>query len=260
MNEHATTLHMVQLWLDTRRLAELGRMLHLPLAQVGTNYLVHCGLQELFQDQSPSPFCVEDTLRQIQEYSTNGSGRYIRVLGYTGVDSETLQDVAKGFASPTVYRIADWDRVISKPMPEEYPSGMRLGFELRACPVVQKASDGPKWKAGQEIDAFLSQVWEINDPEVGIDREEVYRDWLRRQLSIRGGAEVLQVGLERFSIERMTRRTHGENRKVHTIQRPDVTMTGNLEVTNSESFRELLSRGIGRHKSFGYGMLKIRRA
>jgi len=38
-----------------------------------------------------------------------------------------------------------------------------------------------------------------------------------------------------------------------------VTLRGVLRVTNAEEFNHLLRSGIGRHKSFGFGMLKIRR-
>lgn len=252
--------HMVQLWLDPRRLAQLGKMLHLPLARTGTNYLAHCALGELFQEQAPKPFSVESDPQNIQAHN----GRAVRVLGYSDVDTETLHSLASGFASPTVYNICDWERAASKPMPDTFPTGMRLGFELRACPVVRKASAGStpdgkrSWRKGQELDAFLSAAWE--HPDEKLDREAVYRDWLDRQFSVRGGAEAESIGMERFSIERMTRRTHGTNRKPITIQRPDVTLTGTLTVTDSDTFGDLLQSGLGRHKSFGFGMLKVRRA
>lgn len=256
--ENNQRFHMLQMWLDTRQLAQLGKMLHLPLRKVGNNYLVHCALSELFQDQAPNLYCVEDKHRQITEYE-NGNDRHIRTLCYSELEWETLQNLAQGFASPTVYEIVDWDRMASKPMPDSFPKGMKLGFELRACPVVRKASDGPKWSEGQELDAFLSRVWEIDDPSIDVDREETYVNWLRRQFEIRGGAELISAQMKRFSIERMSRRTQSSDRKVNTIQRPDVTLTGKLEVTDDEDFKELLIRGIGRHKSFGFGMLKIRR-
>jgi CRISPR system Cascade subunit CasE len=67
------------------------------------------------------------------------------------------------------------------------------------------------------------------------------------------------IAMTRFSIERMTRRT-GPDRTASAIKRPDVTITGRLQVTDSRAFADLLRSGIGRHKSFGYGMLKVRRA
>jgi CRISPR system Cascade subunit CasE len=258
-NENTHNLNMIQMWLDTRQLSQLGRMLHLPLKRVGNNYLVHCALSELFQEQAPNPFCVEDQHRQITDYK-NKNGRHIRTLCYSELDWETLQNLSRGFASPAVYEIVDWDRMASKPMPNAYPAGMKLGFELRACPVVRKASDGPKWNKGQEIDAFLSRVWEIDDPAIDVDRGEIYTDWLKRQLEIRKGAKLISGELKRYSIERMSRRNHKSNRKLKTIKRPDVTLTGKLEVTDNAAFKDLLKQGIGRHKSFGFGMLKIRRA
>jgi len=256
---HADGFHMVQLWFDVRKLTQLGRMLHLPLARTDNNYLTHCALAELFQDQAPAPFCIDDVHRSMDHYEDRRA-RYLRLVAYSNVDGEALQRIAQGFASPAVYEICDWSILASKPMPETFPEGMRLGFELRACPVVRKASDGPKWHRGQEVDAFLSRVWELDDPTVDVDREEVYRDWLKDHLERRGGADPLAISMDRFSIERMSRRTHGNEREVRTIQRPDVTLTGTLRVVDARAFSDVLRTGVGRHKSFGFGMLKVRRA
>lgn len=252
-------LHMVQLRLSARRLAGLGQRLGLfeQRRHVSTNYLVHCALGELFGDQAPKPFSVQDAPRQLGE----SAGRGVRVLGYTRVEDAALHERAQLSTPPALYDGCDWDALATKPMPQSFPEETRLRFELRACPVVRKSSGGPKWNAGQELDAFLSHVWELDDPEKDVAREDVYRDWLARQFDQRGGAEPHAIGMERFSIERMTRRSHDSSgRTVHTIQRPDVTLTGTLEVTDSGAFTDLLRSGIGRHKSFGYGMLKVRRA
>ncbi|NBC17369.1 MAG: type I-E CRISPR-associated protein Cas6/Cse3/CasE [Bacteroidetes bacterium] len=266
----ATTLHMVQLALDPRRLAQLGKMLHLPLARTRTHYLVHCALGELFQDQAPKPFSIESGSKRVYEHQKHRpDARAVRVLGYADVPDATLHELAKGFASPAVYRVCDWDALASKPMPETFPEGMRLRFELQACPVIRKASADTvetkhgtrSWKKGEEVDAFLDAAW--SNPEgPKPDRETVYREWLARQLDHRGGARLDEgsVAMQRFSIERMTRRGHGPERKIKRFQAPDVTLTGTLTVTDSDAFLDLLRRGIGRQKSFGYGMLKVRRA
>ena len=104
---------------------------HLPLAQTDTNYLVHCALGELFQDDAPQPYSVENESQ---------SGRRVRVLGYTDVDADTLHSNAQLDAGPTVYDICNWDRCAAKPMPDTFPEGTPLQFELRACPVIRKAS------------------------------------------------------------------------------------------------------------------------
>ncbi len=56
-----STFHMVQLYLDPRRLVQLGKMQGLPLARTDTNYLVHCALGELFGEVAPKPFSSTTT-------------------------------------------------------------------------------------------------------------------------------------------------------------------------------------------------------
>lgn len=258
-------LHMVHLSLDARGLATLGRMLHLPLRTVTTNYLVHCALGELFQDRAPKPFSVEDTPGDLQ----SGDGRRVRVLGYTTHEGEALHEAAQLSASPTVYDLCDWQHLATKPMPSSFTTDTPLRFELQACPVIRKSSAGEgrssngqkrTWKSGDELDAFLAEAWE--NPEADLEREDVYKRWLARQFDVRGGAAVNpeSIAMERFSIKRMTRRPQGNDRSMKTMKRPDVTLSGTLTVTDSDAFHQLLRSGIGRHKSFGYGMLKVRRA
>jgi CRISPR system Cascade subunit CasE len=241
-------LYMIQMWLDLRRLVELGRALHLPVQRVDDNYITHCALRELFGDRAPVPFSVE-----------NNSGRYLRVLAYSSLATDDLQATAQAFASPMVYQIPDWPKLVSKPMPSTFPQGTHLGFELRVCPVIRKSSSGKYHSAGAEVDAFLSRVWEVDDPKTSITREDVYREWLDDQFARSGAAKLYSVQLKQFSLERMFRRNHVKHRQATTIKRPAATMTGNLEVTDATRFIEILRRGIGRHKSFGFGMLKIKR-
>jgi CRISPR system Cascade subunit CasE len=222
-------------------------MLHLPLARVDHNYMAHCALGELFGDSAPAPFCV-----------SSQDGKHVRLLAYSSLGTEELRARARQHASPFAYEICDWARMACKPMPQAFPEGMRLEYELRACPVVRKSSAGKHHGAGVEVDAFLSRVWEVDDPEVPIQREEVYRDWLTSQFERRGGARLHSTRMERFSLERMLRRTQGPERDTNTIKRPVVTLSGELEVTDPDAFNELLRSGIGRHKSFGFGMLKVR--
>ena len=270
-------LHMVQLCLDPRRLAGLGKRLGLfkgrnGRQQVSTNYLVHCALGELFQDQAPKPFHVQPAQRRVDQQRR--SHRDVRVLGYGSAPSDALQQRAQMSAPPAVYDGCNWNALATKEMPPSFPDGLRLRFELRACPVVRKSSAGegenragkPRtWHAGQELDAFLAEAW-TSERDDELDRETVYRRWLTRQFDQRGGATVEpdDISMERFSIERMTRRSHGDNgeadRPVHTVKKPDVTLTGTLTVTDGAAFTDLLRSGIGRHKSFGYGMLKVRLA
>lgn len=253
----ADTFFMHRMRLNTPALFELGRMLRLPINRVDYNYLVHCALSELFQKQAPQPFSIENN-GQASE-SSSSDGRSLYVLAYSELNTDQLQEIAKGFASPAVYNICEWNHCLAKPMPEEFPKGKEFQFETQVCPVVRKSTEGPRWHKGQELDAFLSHVWEVNDPDVKVSREEVYKDWLSRQIERRGGANAVSLTMNRFGIRRMARRKHDANRKTQIIQRPDVSFTGTLKVTDSNDFKHLLRNGLGRHRSFGFGMLKIRR-
>jgi CRISPR system Cascade subunit CasE len=204
---------------------------------------------------------VQDTARQ-------HGGQYVRVLGYAEADASTLRHEAMLSPNPTIGNLYDADRLDSHEMPESFREGRTLQFEVRACPVVRKSSAGTgrnqsgdkrTWDEGEELDAFLAEAWTRPDDE-DLSREGVYREWLKRQFDVRGGATVQEgtVAMERFSLERMTRR-NGPGHTPDTLKRPDVTLTGRLTVTNSDAFIRLLRSGLGRHKSFGYGMLKVRR-
>lgn len=217
------------------------------------NYLVHSILAEAFSE-CPSPFVVQDR------------GRVLRVLFYSEKDGEELVSQAKLAASPEAYEAIRWEEMASKPLPDPFPEGIELQFEVRACPVVRKASAGSgknkhgevrEWDAGTELDAFLSAQWTSEEE---LSRDDVYCEWLDEQFENRGGAQIHEVSMSRFTLTEMTRRAHDEDRAVKAFDRPDVTLTGTLEVTEADGFAELLDSGIGRHKSFGYGMLRVRPA
>lgn len=216
-----------------------------------TNYLVHSVMAEAFSG-CPSPFDVQD------------KGRLLRILFYSENDADELKNRAQIGASPEAYEAIRWEERASKPMPDPFPDDMALQFEIRACPVVRKASagegrnaDGERrtWEEGTELDAFLARQW---TSEGSLSREEVYREWLERQFRARGGAEPKTIDVAGFTLAEMTRRNGGESRSVTTMQRPDVTLEGTLRTTDGGAFTKLLRSGLGRHKSFGYGMLKVR--
>ena len=239
-------LYMLQLPLETRKLFELGKRRSLPLRRTDLDYLVHCQLGELFGDAAPTPF---RTLHR--------SRREVDVLAYASEPLEALRARAETFADPPSWVACSWDRAADKPMPAEWPEGRRLGFEVRACPVVRKASSGPKHRAGAEVDVFLSRCWER--PEATVDRESVYGEWLHEQLAGRG-ATLRQVRMEKFRLARLLRRNHADTRTASLCQRPDALFQGVLEVDDGSRFRELLERGVGRHRAFGFGMVLLRPA
>jgi CRISPR system Cascade subunit CasE len=247
MAPEARTLHMVRMRLRLDRLVELGKRRRLPLRDVDTGYLVHCELRELFGEVAPQPFVLDGT-----------AGRWVTVLGYATETADALRARADAFADPAVHATCEWDGFVSKPMPTAWTVDARLGFQLRACPVVRMASAGAHHRAGAEVDAFIARCWAVGDPKIPVDREAVYREWLAQHVARLGGAELRAVRVEAFKLERVVRRTHEEQRRASPVERPDVTFRGELAITDPEAFRSLLARGIGRHRAFGFGMLLLR--
>ncbi|MBD3347949.1 MAG: type I-E CRISPR-associated protein Cas6/Cse3/CasE [Candidatus Eisenbacteria bacterium] len=238
-------LYMLRCRLETPRLLEIGKRHRLPLQHVDTGYLVHCVLAGLFGDDAPNPFHVEGQ-----------PGRFVTVLAYGSVPEDTLRDRARAFADPGVHASLDWDSLAQKPMPVRWEVGTRVSFRLRACPVKRMSSPGKLHRKGAEVDAFLVRCREVG-PDVVVEREHVYLEWFRGQLERRGGAKLVRGGLEAFKRVRLVRRSGGERRCAHTVERPDALLRGLLEITDGRAFCRLLADGIGRHRSFGYGMLLL---
>lgn len=268
-------LRMIRLPLETRRLHSLWQRRRLLPHRFDAGYLVHCLLGELFQDIAPRPFSLPPEAPPHGASQTAARQRPVTlpVLAYSRYPLAALEEHARAFAEPSLYQAVLWRGTAEKPMPESWPAGRRLGFALRACPVVRIGSGRPgraDGGRGVEVDAFLARCWRAEDARTAeqkasgfrplVDRGAVYRDWLAEQLERRGGARLIQADLARFQLEPLVRRTQGEQRKTRDGWRPDAHFHGLLEVTDEDGFARLLAGGIGRHRAFGFGMLLLRPA
>lgn len=175
------------------------------------------------------------------------------------------------FAADRILRLADLE---TKPMPETWATGKRLAFDVRVRPVARIRSElpnpnpkQPAYKPGSEVDVFVLEA-QRNYPDdrprlvdgvltasgmtlAGRDRPTVYRDWLTARLD--GVAELDQeltalTAFQRFRVSRGRASVEG----------PDATFQGELTITDPTRFQALLARGVGRHLSFGFGMLLLR--
>lgn len=232
-------LYMVELELD---MAALFRFLQPHGLKMNKDqdlgYATHAWLAATFGKRAPKPFRLFHAKR----------GCPARVLGYTDGGREELAQQAHEFALPTALAVCDLEkRFNSKLMPGRWDRGRRLGFRVLACPISRK-DDGEK-------DVFLRAVERVSKEDV-LDREAIYCDWLRRQLE--AGAKVDHVKLEGFQMLQHYRR--GTPGRAGKLIRPHAELSGVLEVTDEEKFAHALARGVGRHRSFGYGMLLLRPA
>lgn len=220
---------------------------------------LHGLLRAAFGAAAPQPFRYLDEARGL--------------LAYTPLDAQALAtQVAKAVdADPLAVRTlgltasAQHGGYRLRPYPTQWAQGQVLGFEVRVRPTVRGARG--------EQDAFLRAVAQAGGKDGAlVQREAVYAQWLHGQLGPRegqprqpwqGAVELLDVQLQAFARSPITRRSQpgaGGERKGRVIDGPDATVTGRLRVTDSDAFAQLLARGVGRHRSYGFGMLLLQRA
>lgn len=200
--------------------------------------------------------------------------RSATLYAYSAHDGETLRRTARETGPPEVIEIADPTRLAIKEMPGRWREGRRLAFDVRIRPVRRLSKRLEGWSRqgqrvqllgqpvhaynkGAEVDAFLiarMRQYPDGPPEQESDdlsREHVYCTWLEQRLEAAAAIH-----------REKTRMTHFERRIAHwkrkRIEGPDAIFHGELTITEGANFAELLGKGVGRHKAFGYGMLLLR--
>lgn len=204
-------------------------------------YAAHAWLAAALGEQAPRPFRLMETRAGL------------RLLGYAAADVASLAQHARDFALPDALAVCDWSAAAGKEMPATWAAGRRLGFEVRACPIL---------RGERERDAYLVEVDQAKaagrEP---ASRTQVYAHWLLLQFERDGAAQAVAetlnvIGFRRVLALRQTRSGQGQRRQ--GVERPDALMTGELVVGDPDAFARLLARGIGRHRAFGFGMLLLR--
>jgi CRISPR system Cascade subunit CasE len=194
------------------------------------------------------------------------------IYAYTRSTETDLRDAAAAAAAPEILRILALDRLASKVMPDTWVAGRRLGFDVRVRAIVRLRTElpnprGKPYKVGSELDAYFVEALR-NHPEnrariidgkpvasgmvtAGRTREAVYRDWLAARFADAATLDHDKTSLARFQRVRVAREgCYSEG--------PDVVFHGELTIADPVAFAGLLAGGVGRHKSYGYGMLLLR--
>lgn len=179
------------------------------------------------------------------------------LYAYAALEAEELRLQARISLTPAHAEVVELDRMRSLPRPQaSWVFGQRLGFDVRLRPIVRLGSalsgydeNGAEasFRKGAEVDAFLSAVLRGQTT----TREEVYLDWFAERLSPVAALDIAETRLASF--RRIRVRRNGR-----PLEGPDAVLHGTLTVTDPMAFAELLGRGIGRHRSYGYGMLLLR--
>jgi len=220
-----------QRWMGIRRLQD-------------PDHATHSLLTECFGDLAPKPFRLITP-----RHGTKGV-----LYGYGTANSTALREQTRICADPLQIRVIPADRIDTKPMPTAWRSGQRIGFETRIRPVVRQSRRGANPKAG-ERDVFVVEADQHPPDGMNRSRETVYTDWLGNQLERLGGARLNpeQTKLVSFRRKHAIYQLRGPS-----SEGPEAIMRGVITITHSDSFAQLLARGVGRHRAYGYGMLLLR--
>lgn len=231
-------LSLLQCHPDPRRLAAWATRFGLTAGGDDLGYALHTLLAAAFGDAAPKPFRYFGDVRGL--------------LAYTTYDPDALQ-LAVQTAAPDVHAALGLDRFAARSFPHQWPAGRRVGFELRIRPVLRTSQ-------GKERDVFLAAIDKRTEPDGELSREVVYAEWLRNELARGDAAAVERLQLDGFRLSASLRKgaaTAGK-RPARRVAGPDAVFSGELNVRDPAGFTALLTRGIGRHRAFGFGMLLLR--
>ena len=242
-----TTLHLLHTQPDPQRLAAWAAQHRVLDSQGDLGYALHGLLRAAFGEHAPRPFLYLDADQGLLAYTRQGSTELLQHTALADADASA----ALGLGAT-----ANHSGFSVRPFPSQWPNGKVLGFEVRVRPIIR---DG---KTGQERDAFLAAIEKSGGADT--DRAEVYLHWLREHLARQGGAELLDATLDRFRLLDVMRLTQKADaaapRRRRAVSGPDAVISGHLRVADTEAFAQLLSRGVGRHRAFGFGLLLLRPA
>jgi CRISPR system Cascade subunit CasE len=218
------------------------------LSQQGDlGYALHALLRAAFGEHAPQPFCYLGAERGL--------------LAYTSLEAAQLQQLTV-LTAPDIAAALGLDATALSPglsarrFPEHWPEGQLLDFEVRVRPIVRSNQDS------RERDAYLQAVGQLAEEQQGtLSREAVYRQWLDKQFAVGFAAQVLNAQMTRFQLSEVIRQTQargGQPRRAKLVCGPDAVFAGQLKVYDSAAFTRLISRGIGRHLAFGFGMVLLK--
>lgn len=219
------------------------------------DHAMHCLLTECFGELAPRPFRL---------ILPRGS-RIGIFYGYGRSDADTMRQMADIYADPLQSRVISVDEIDSKTMPSAWQLGQRLGFEVRVRPVVRRARANSE-RRHREMDSFQAEAERHPKGEMPRTREQVYADWLSDRFAIflseesdrRRGASLEPAQTKLVSFHRT--RAYRKAAATRYSEGPDAVLRGVLTISDSEAFAALLTKGVGRHRAYGFGMLLLRPA
>lgn len=241
-------LTLLRLQPDMARLARWARASGLRDAAADPGYALHAATRAALGSLCPKPFA----LRQ--------RGGMAELVGYVQAAPEQLARAAMlDTHDPEAAAALCLPDLVARPMPLDWRAGECFSFEARVAPVVRSRAQSPGGYV--EVDA----AYHPNHATCPVDRDAAYASWLGAQLGRQGAAALVSHEATAFQLTDMVRRTQpagghaaqAGDRHARRGRLPDLTVRGELRVSDGPAFADLLSRGLGRHRAFGFGCLLL---
>lgn len=188
----------------------------------------------------------------------HGGGPSGRLLAYSAHSLDDLREAVVRFADPQFSAPLHLEAAREKLMPTEFSSGTRLGIQVRLRPVARSTERRGDDRSGPrgERDVFLRVVDQAGGT-VSVTRAQCYDAWLRDKL-IPAGVEVERMRMTAFRFTRLRTRDRSDARtSTQSVDGPDAWFRLDCRVTDGTRFSDLLTRGVGRHRAFGFGMILL---
>lgn len=149
----------------------------------------------------------------------------------------------------------DLFEIESKPFEPNLAKGDRLRFTLRANAVVTRKIDGAR---GRRDDVVMRRLHAVpKGAERARRRDEIAREAGREWLTAQGG----KAGFDVETCDAAAYRTLAVPRDgAPPIQLGVLDLEGRIEIRDSSAFLPALTRGFGKAKGFGCGLMLIARA
>ena len=225
-------LHLLRIPVNAPRLLRFAAEYGITQEDETLGYTLHAWFEALFGNHAPKPF------RYLE--------RRNEVLAYATQESATLLEHAQAFATPQAWAALHATDVASKPMPAAWRTNQRVRLEVLTCPVSRKD--------GEEKDVYLRALDRLADE--APSRAQVYQDWFTKQWD--RAVHFDQVELLGISTRsRLLRRARNGTNRLHIVERPQALFGADAVITDAGRFSELLTRGLGRHRAFGFGMVLL---
>lgn len=239
-------IHIIQFQIQTHNLILNLRNRGLKMRPNDTDigYLIHSWIMATFEQ---NPFhCFHFDVHP----------RHANILAYSDYSAEDILKNKKQ-QEQSVENAINWDTFQSKMLPEIWPKHTTLQFETSVCPTTRVTDTITKKQ--QEIDMYLYH--KNSGQNKYMLREDIYIDWFQHKIHT-DIAQVSNLEVTKFQVQSMVRKTHTQHpqqSKSRNISLPICTIQGTITIQDSDKFTTLLTKGIGRHKAFGMGMLLLKR-